>query len=287
MECASYFDFCRLCLPQGSRILFFGVEFQLDIILRPAMSDKPSVITIRCQGCKRTYSPKQIVSVRGVCTDCRDANWHIQAEYRVYETKSAGPLGSDGTALSNIGLNALGLGLLAATGTGFVGSVGDTSFARTKATGATSVADIYDVAGSDLLALCEPIKTAMSQLADFVYQKELEIQRNRMLERGGSHCRSCQILFVPSPSKPWTMVGTCSRSCCAALHGESDYSLVKEAVNEASSKATSNNELGSQDKTHMQVQCKCGMMVQLAKMYQGTYRKCPGCHNKILVPLGG
>ena len=170
---------------------------------RESMSDKPTEITIRCQGCKQRYKPKEIIRVRGVCDNCPTANWHIQAEYRIYNSKSGGVLGSDSLPLGNVGINVLGLGLLAATGTGFVVTGGDSSGAGTKSTWSSSIADIYDVPSLDLVALCEPIQLAAMQLAEFVNQKELEIQRTRMAERGATHCRSCNVLFVPSAAKPW------------------------------------------------------------------------------------
>ncbi len=239
------------------------------------MSDKPISIKILCQGCNEQYSPKQVVATRGTCLKCPNAKWHVQAEYHLYENKG-------NTVMAKIGLNAIGLGLMATTGTGFVVGLGGAS--KDTKTGATSIANIYDVSGSDLLTHCDPSNTAMTRLADFVHFREQEIQRNRILERGGSHCRSCQILFVPSPSKPWTMVGTCSRSCCAALHGEQDYSLVESAVNEFIAKSNTTNEQPLKEKATIQVQCKCGTIIPFAKMYQGTFRKCPQCQTKILVP---
>jgi hypothetical protein len=239
------------------------------------MSDKPISIKIRCQGCDVQFTPKQLVSARGICVNCPQANWHVQAEYLIHENKGS-------PVAAKIGLNAIGLGLLATTGTGFVVGLG--GIENNTATGATSIANIYDVSGTELLAVCDPVKTAMTQLAEFVRQREQEIQRSRILERGGSHCLSCKILFVPSPSKPWTMVGTCSRSCCAALHGEQDYSLVESAVNAATAKEKATTEQSTKDKAFVQVRCTCGVIVQLAKMYQGTFRKCPCCQSKILVP---
>ncbi len=251
------------------------------------MSEKPSSVTITCQSCKKCYSPKNILLCRGQCTSCTTAQWQLHAEFDILRNGSTSPLSSDGALLTNIGLNAIGIGLLVATGSGFTVRVGGGGDGSDKPTGGKSVADIYDVPGQKVFELCNPPRQALNQLGDFILQKEAEIQRERMKERGGSRCRACQILFVPSSSKPWTLVGSCSKSCCASLHGVADYSLIENAVNESTMEATTKVEQTVQEQAYVQAACSCGHLFQLSKMYRGTYRKCPNCQAKVLVPLNG
>ena len=241
---------------------------------------------LTCQSCKKRYSPKDILRSRGQCVCCAVAQWHLHAEFDILRNGATSPLSSDGSLLTNIGLNAIGIGLLVTTGTGFTVGVGGGDSSG-KPTGGKSVADIYDVPGQKVLELCDPVKQALNRLGEFVQQKEAEIQRERMKERGGSHCQCCQILFVPSAAKPWTLVGACSKSCCASMHGVAEYSLIENAVNESTMEASSKIEQSAQGQSFIQVSCNCGHKFQLAKMYKGTYRKCTNCQAKILVPLTG
>ena len=89
------------------------------------MSEKPSSVTITCQSCKKRYSPKDILRSRGQCVCCTVAQWHLHAEFNILRNGATSPLSSDGSLLTNIGLNAIGIGLLVTTGTGFTLGVGD------------------------------------------------------------------------------------------------------------------------------------------------------------------
>jgi hypothetical protein len=195
-------------------------------------------------------------------------------------------LNADGALLASLGLNAIGIGLLVTTGTGFTVGIGG-GIDSDQPAGGRSVADIYDVPSEKILELCNPANRALSQLGEFVLQQEVETQRKRMKERGGSNCRSCQILFVPSPSKPWTLVGACSKTCCANMNGVAEYSLIESAVIEATAESSSKIEQAATRQAYIQVSCACGQTIQFPKMYKGTYRKCANCQAKILVPLTG
>ena len=250
------------------------------------MSEKPSSVIITCQNCKKHRSPTEILRSRGQCASCPTAKWHLHAEFGGVRNGSSSPLSTDGALLANIGLNAIGVGLLVATGTGFTVRVGG-GMGSDQTPGGKSVADIYDVPSEKVLELCDPANRALSRLGEFVLQQEAEIQRTRMKERGGSHCRSCQILFVPSPAKPWTLVGACSKSCCADMSGVAEYSLIENAVIAATSETSTKIEQAATSQAYIQVSCTCGQTIQFAKMYKGTYRKCTNCQAKILVPLTG
>ncbi|MEM7475011.1 MAG: hypothetical protein AAF483_08460 [Planctomycetota bacterium] len=209
------------------------------------------------------------------CSNCPGGKWQVRAEFEVTAENSGGDVAT------NIGLNAIGLGLLAATGAGFTAKIAGSSKAQT----AISVAEVFDVDRSELADLCVPTKAAFTRIAAFVYKKEQAIQRERMKQRGGSNCKHCDILFVPSENKPWTLVGACSKSCCAALHGHTEYAQIESMVKASTANASDKIREAKVKSNIVQTQCSCGNEFSAPKMYAGTYRKCPHCGEKVLIPL--
>ena len=231
--------------------------------------DRPASIIIRCQSCDSQFTPRQLAKAEAQCHVCRDPKWHIRAEFDIVEESDSG----------NVGMNLLGIGLLAATGSGFTVTGGS----KEKSVG-KSLADVYDITGEELRPLCKPIKLAYDQIAVFVIEKEKAIQRERMHERGASHCKMCNILFVPSEDKPWTLAGTCSKSCCAAQHGSSSYVDVEEKISQETKKVSGKLKNFKKESRRIETKCICGHEFSVPKMYEGTMRKCPQCETKTLIP---
>jgi DNA-directed RNA polymerase subunit RPC12/RpoP len=83
------------------------------------------------------------------------------------------------------------------------------------------------------------------------------------------------------------MIGACSRSCCSAIYSVANYSMIEKEVEAASKQLSPPAENNVHGSSMIEAKCQCGNIIQLAKMYQGTYRKCPKCNGKLLVPLNG
>ncbi len=135
--------------------------------------------------------------------------------------------------------------------------------------------------------LADPAVDPSVKLDAFVALKrneQFQLHRQQM-ERNGQECEKCGMLFVRNDSKPWTMVGTCSKVCCAAKFGVSDYALVEDEVAEQSRRISPEMKKRQRSNLVIHVECPaCQHHFDLPKMYGGVYRKCPACQEKVLVP---
>jgi DNA-directed RNA polymerase subunit RPC12/RpoP len=249
------------------------------------MTEIPTSIVIRCQNCKQDFKPTQITKIRGICTACNEPTlWQIRAEYaKVHGSNEGSPAD---LSLKSAGLNIIGLTLLASTGVGFTyGIPGHGKSGPEDRSGGKSLVDIFDITTQQLLDLCFPPEAVMASFAAFIHKTEIENQRKRMAERGAVHCRNCNILFVPSADKPWTLVSTCSKTCCVAHYQVDEYSQIEKQVQESSAEAAQYLVQKKVNSAYIRLRCKCGNELKFPQMYKGTYRKCSNCGERVLVPL--
>jgi DNA-directed RNA polymerase subunit RPC12/RpoP len=233
---------------------------------------KPDKIVIRCEGCKKEASLGQLHKNLAVCTACGGDRWHLQAIHMARQDNS------DGTSLA---LNALGLGLLTSSGINI-------SSPLPGEKRPVNGFDIHDVPAKSLLELVSPEVSPLVKLQAFVQFKQNEqFQRHReAMEQKGSECKQCGMLYVMSDQKPWTLLGACSKVCCATQMGAVDYALVEDQVEELAEQRLSELGRRKRDNQIITTNCpSCGHQVELPKMYAGVHRKCAKCGEKILVPL--
>lgn len=232
---------------------------------------KPDKIVIRCERCKKEATPPQIHKNGAICGFCGNDSWHIQAIYLARQEDN------DGTTLA---LNALGLGLLTSSGI----SISSPLPGEKRPVNGF---DIHDVPVDTVMDLVSPEVKPQIKLQAFVQFKQNEqFQRHReAMESRGSECKQCGLLYVISDQKPWTLLGTCSKVCCAAQMEAVDYALVEDKVEEAARQLLP--ELGKRRRENQIVAATCqacGHRIELPKMYAGVHRKCPKCGEKFLVP---
>lgn len=238
------------------------------------MNELPKSFAVDCESCKKPHSTKAIQRTRGVCPTCGHDQWHLYVDF--------GLVMDEGTALVKTAVvNVVGLSLLAATGLGFTAKVSK----QTKTQ--KSTLDFHFLPPSEILEICDPSVKPLVQVGAFVARKQHQQflkHKSEMEERGGSHCDVCDVLFVPMADKPWTMVGTCSKSCCAAKFNAQDYSRIENEVIAATQGTAAVVAEQAKSESLVTVQCPCGYRFQLKKMYCGLRRKCPSCDQKVFVP---
>lgn len=236
------------------------------------MTEPPDKVEIRCERCKQEASLSSIHRSRGVCTHCQNETWHVQATYM-------GRLDTaDGTTLA---LNAIGLSILSSSGV----TIGGPLPAEKKPVNGF---DIHDVPAQVLKEISDPQVSPTIKLAAFVQLKRNEQfqQHRQQMEQHGQECVQCGVLYVLNDQKPWTLLGTCSKVCCATRLGVTDYAMIEDEVNTKAQQFIPEVRQRQRDNQLIHVQCpNCKFQFNLAKMYGGVYRKCPECSGKVLVPV--
>ena len=234
------------------------------------VTDKPDQILIFCEGCKRETKLRAIQRQQGICPSCQHDTWHLQAVFLARQDNS------DATALA---LNSLGLGLLASSGINLSSPIPGE---KRPVNGF----DIHDVTAAQLVYIASPEVDPQIKLQAFVEFKRNEQfqQHRRAMAEQGSECRQCGMLFVVSDQKPWTLVGTCSKVCCAAHLGAVDYALVEGVCWRSHGRARRLKQQ-RRDSQIMQAACAaCGHAFEVSRIYAGLQRKCPACGQKVLIP---
>lgn len=232
-------------------------------------SESPSRCSIRCEQCQRKMTPRSISKCAARCP-CGNGTWNLSVEYfdRVPSTART------------ILLNAAGFLALFGAGTGIFG----------KATSIRKVNSLnfHDVPAHEMDALCSTPSQFKKKLVEFLERKRQETfqqHKEEMHERGAMHCKTCEGFFVPSASKPWTMLKFCSKTCCALSYGHTDYSRVEHEVNRATSQHKPELEQVHVDLQLISARCSsCGHRWELPRMYGGLVRKCPQCQHKVMIP---
>ena len=234
------------------------------------MSEKPDKIVIRCENCKRECTLPAIHQHQGLCPSCQNDLWHIQSIYLARQDDG------DATAVT---LKALGLGLFSSDGSSIQSPIPGE---KRPINGF----DIHDVSAETLMEICSPEVNPKVKLLAFVRRMENEHfqQHRRAMERNGQHCEQCGVLFVVSNLKPWTLVGTCSKVCCAAKFDAVDYALIEQQVLESCEDRLTESRKNRFGNRAITAECSaCGHRFELPKIYAGVHRKCPECGQKVMV----
>jgi DNA-directed RNA polymerase subunit RPC12/RpoP len=234
------------------------------------MTDRPDKVEIRCEQCKQEASITALHRGKGVCSNCKNNTWHVQATYMARQDTA------DGTSLA---LNAMGLSILNGTGVAIGGPV-----PKKPVNGF----DVHDVPGNTLAEIADPTVNPQIKLDAFIRLKrneQFELHRKRMAELG-QECIQCGMLFVRNDTKPWTLVGTCSKVCCSAKFGVSDYAMIEDKVLEQAKDLLPEVKQQQRNSQMIHVVClDCKHEFDLPKMYGGIVRKCPKCGAKVRVPV--
>ncbi len=236
------------------------------------MTERPDKIVIRCETCKKVCSLNTIHKHRGICPACQNSTWHLQAIYLSRQ--------NDGDATS-LTLKALGFGLMDNDGV----SIGSPIPSEKRPVNGF---DVHDVPAEVMVDIADPEVSPQVKLTAYVrLQQNEQFQRHRRsMEKHGLECEQCGVLFVVSDQKPWTLLGTCSKVCCANKLGAVDYALVEEQVQEDCRDRLPEYRKIRLDQRAITVTCSaCGHQFELPRIYAGVNRKCPGCSQKVLVPL--
>jgi hypothetical protein len=78
------------------------------------------------------------------------------------------------------------------------------------------------------------------------------------------------------------MEGVCSKACFAKQHHAIDDELGEQM--KATGEMHPQIEAVGSSNLLISVICPCGNSLQVPKMYCGSFRKCPSCGEKLLVP---
>ncbi|MBX3422866.1 MAG: hypothetical protein KF752_15035 [Pirellulaceae bacterium] len=237
------------------------------------MSEKPDRIAVACEGCKREASLAAIHRAQGACPNCGHAAWHVQAAFLARSDNS------DATSLT---LNALGLSLLTNSGIHFASPVPGE---KRPVNGI----DIHDVPADEMLRIASPEVDPQIKLLAFVqFKRNQQFSRHRQaMQLHGNHCDQCGVLFVVNDQKPWTVIGCCSKVCCAAKLGAVDYALIEDQVLEQAQQHLPQLKQLHRQSQVIQVICpSCNHNFELPRIYVGLQRKCPVCAHKVRVPDG-
>lgn len=233
--------------------------------------DKPTSILFYCQRCDRLSNPYEIQQHGGLCAHCQCERWRVVVKY------AGGPAGDGGADLAaTLALNAIGLGLVAVTGTGFVtrGLVSSGGFSHDPGDTVYS-----DVLGQNIIAACVASGGNPIQFAAEIQRQDAEAHRERLGRRGAQSCRYCGVLVVPTPTKPWTMFGACSKLCCARALGTERYADIEDQVHAALGRAPDTPEVAKAKRltASVPVACRCGQTYSVPRTFLGTRRPCPHC----------
>jgi hypothetical protein len=236
------------------------------------VTERPDKIKICCERCKQEASIAVIHRGQGVCLNCQNDTWHIQATYMARQDTA------DGTSLA---LSAMGLSILTSSGVSIGGPL---PVEKRPVNGF----DIHDVPGSIMTEIADPTINPQVKLDAFIQLKrneQFQLHRERM-EKHGQECLQCGVLFVLNDKKPWTLVGTCSKVCCSARFGVSDYAMIEDQVVEQAQELLPQVKQQQRSSQMIHVVCDaCHHAFDLPKMYSGIYRKCPTCGAKVRVPV--
>ena len=153
--------------------------------------------------------------------------------------------------------SATGIGLAAMTGVGFVQSSTNVSHTNYPNVCAAIVAKLNEVPPE-----------RMKRVAAFATIME----REALKQHGARECAACGTLFVPTPGKPWSEKGFCSKIC-----GVEEGALAILTPDDADEpKPSQSNALS--------VECPAGHYFDVSISFCGLTRPCPQCGRKTVVP---
>lgn len=138
------------------------------------------------------WKRKLPIEPNGICSACGGDSWVVSVVF--------------GESSVDLLESAAGMALAATAGVGFVQN--STSTNRT---------DYSDISSEVVAKLNESPSERMKRVAAFAATME----RERLRQQGARECASCGVLFVPTPDKPWSEKGFCSRMCRGIVEGQS------------------------------------------------------------------
>ncbi len=219
------------------------------------MSKEPNLVLFTCESCREVVQAdartgqhlipwKRQLRIRpnGTCEACSGNSWTISVIF------AESGIDTEPTAI--------GLGMAAVTGIGFV-----------QSSTSTHQADYPNIPANVVARLNEIPAERMRRVAEFVTAAD----RENFKARGGLECTVCGALYVRTPGKVWTDMGYCSKAC-AAERGETALSKRVEQGTPAGPAKT------------VRVRCPSGHQFDVAISFRGMIRKCPECGSKTSIP---
>lgn len=217
------------------------------------MSKVPTQVMFTCETCGRAstadarmaahllpFKRKLPIQPNGLCRDCSGDRWTITAVFSETEM--------------DLAESALGLGLAAATGIGFV----------QHSTAAHSF--VYPGIPASLVAQLDEIPAErLARVAVFVR----EMERSKREEQGAQRCLTCDAVFMGTAGQSWHAAGYCSKLC-----------LAQSQKNSAAAPASSASSPAPQKANTVRVQCASGHFFEVPVSFMGMMRPCPQCGTK-------
>jgi hypothetical protein len=189
------------------------------------------------------WKRKLPIEPNGVCRSCGGDSWTISVVFA-----------ESGMDLDT---SAVGMVMAATTGVGFV-----------QSSTSVSQSDYPNVCAAIVAKLNEVPRDRMKRVAAFATTME----RERLRQRGARECNSCRTLFVPTPGKPWSKKGFCSKMCLVEKEGASAIAASNDAEDTKTSPSST-----------VSVQCAAGHRFDVPVSFCGLTRPCPQCGCKTVV----
>jgi hypothetical protein len=223
------------------------------------MPKPPTQVIFTCQSCRRAsvadarkgnhllpFLRKLPIRASGECIRCGSASWTISVIFAETST--------------DVAQSTFGLAIAAVTGQGFV-----------QQSTHVNQMDYTDVPAEIVALLNEYPRERLNRVGQFVWAKE----REYLKQHGGRECLSCAALFVPTPGKPWSEQGYCSKMCHVDAVGA-------DAAGPAADVAFSGKPQPALARI-IKVQCVKGHPFEVQTSFAGTIRPCPVCGTKTQV----
>lgn len=209
------------------------------------MPVRPSQIDFVCESCREFAKPRHVRRYNGRCRYCHGQSWTLLVHYRFTEVRRS-PMGMLSAFTFGIGW-----------------------YTANTVTNQSVVPGVPAETARWLTERRWRIKTR-------VVQHVREYEQNKLRELGAKPCGACGILYVPSPDKPWTQGGYCSKSCAANDAADISAAIVAPA-----------NGLSTNGRPRMptlSVVCPNGHRFDVLASFSGCVRPCVNCGAKTLVP---
>lgn len=190
------------------------------------------------------WKRKLPIASNGTCRSCGGGSWTISVLFA--------------ESTSDVGLTAIGLGLAATTGVGFV--PGSTTH--------VNEADYPNVSADVVAALNQDPATRMGRIGEFATIRE----RERLKQLGAQECATCGTLFVRAEGKPWSEKGYCCKVCAVKKEGAFTTAVGDERAS------------NPRHTNAVPIRCACGHQFDVSISFRGLLRPCPECGTKTRVP---
>lgn len=221
------------------------------------MPREPNLVIFQCESCEvqltadarsgnhlLPWKRKLPIEADGVCRKCGGNTWTISVLYADVNL--------------DLGPTAVGTGLEVTTGFGF-----------SQSTTHVNRRDYPNVNARVVAKLNEIPAERMTRVTAFA----ANVEREQARQRGARECAACRALFVPTPGKPWTDEGFCSKMCRVEVKGMPDTPETDHAFGGKPSRSNT-----------VDVQCAEGHHFEAPISFCGLPRPCPECGRKTVVP---